>query len=488
MSKVSQSRYKIRIESEWKERIKALLDSDDDLADVCFEIQDDLGIKQQVKCHKFILAQVSPIFKQQFFGPMKEVNEKIEVADSTYETFKMFVNFIYEEQEIQKLFLIKTVEVMEEFFGLIYLAEKYQVKQLKTYLNSVLNHCVSIDDSNVFQYLQEIEKYRCFDGEYSILKELCFQHLDTKWNSFFNVKMPKIHDAVFLTNNLMTELLRRGSFNATELEVYKIAKAYVKIIETDSKKVLLFEKPKPDVPKIIELAVNFDDMSLDAINEVITDEWLSEKFRFQLAKEAIDRNKRRLQTEKRRNKERMEVAKTSVATYKEVKGAKSFLGHQMNEIKFTSSENVLLHIGSSTTLLSLEFHQVGGFKEIFVTNPGYETFGTCFGNQYIYIQKAKLVTLKLKFAESDLRSKNEDKEKYKYEDIHREDFKIIFKPNVVSLNPGLKLSFCLVQDDFSEFEEKKKAPGFQFQFPDQEKDEKLTLFKFGLADGNPFLK
>ena len=196
--------------------------------------------------------------------------------------------------------------------------------------------------------------------------------------------------------------------------------------------------------------------SLDAINEVITDEWLSEKFRFQLAKEAIDRNKRRLQTEKRRNKERMEVAKT----YKEVKGAMSFFGYEMNEIKFTSSENVLLHVGSSTTLLSLEFHQVGGFKEIFVTNPGYETFGTCFGNQYIYIQKAKLVTLKLKFAESDLRSKNEDKEKYKYEDIHREDFKIIFKPNVVSLNPGLKLSFCLVQDDFSEFEEKKKAPGF----------------------------
>ena len=95
-----------------------------------------------------------------------------------------------------------------------------------------------------------------------------------------------------------------------------------------------------------------------------------------------------------------------------------------------------------------------------MTNPGYETFGTCFGNQYIYIQKAKLVILKLKFAESDLRLKNEDKEKYKYEDINREDFKIIFKPNVVSLNPGLKLSFCLVQDDFSEFEEKKKAPGF----------------------------
>jgi len=497
MSKVSQSRYKIRIESEWKERIKSLLDSDDDLADVCFEIQDDLGIKQQVKCHKFILAQVSPIFKQQFFGPMKEVNEKIEVADSTYETFKMFVNFIYEEQEIQKLFLIKTVEVMEEFFGLIYLAEKYQVKQLKMYLNSVLNHCVSIDDSNVFQYLQEIEKYRCFDGEYSILKELCFQHLDTKWNSFFNVTMPKIHDAVFLTNNLMTELLRRGSFLATELEVYKIAKAYVKtIIETDSKKFLLFEKPKPDVPKIIELAVNFDDMSLDAINEVITDEWLSEKFRFQLAKEAIDRNKRRLQTEKRRNKERMELAKTSVTTDREVENVKktylktrlSVFGYQMNEILFTSSENVLLHIGSNTTLSSLEFYQEGRFTEIFVTNPGYETFGTCFGNQYIYIQKAKLVTLKLKFAESDLRLKNEDKEKYKYEDINREDFKIIFKPNVVSLNPGLKLSFCLVQDDISEFEEKKKATGFQFQFPDQEKGEKLNLFKFGLADGNPFLK
>jgi len=45
---------------------------------------------------------------------------------------------------------------------------------------------------------------------------------------------------------------------ATEMDVYKIAKAYVQtVIDTKNKKSILFEKPKPDVPEIIELAVNF---------------------------------------------------------------------------------------------------------------------------------------------------------------------------------------------------------------------------------------
>jgi len=476
------ARYIITIESKWRERINTLLDIDDeDLYDVCFEMKDNSGMKQQIKCHKLILAQVSPIFKQQFFGPMKEENEKVEVEDSSFETFKIFIDFIYKEMEIPKFYSIKTVGEMEELFEMIYLAEKYQVEQLKRYLNSVLNHCISIDDSNVFQYLQEIEKYRCFDAEYSIMKERCFHHLDTKWSSFFNTSMPKIHDAVFLTNNLMTQLLKRGSFTATEMEVYKIAKAYVQtVIDTKNKKSVLFEKPKPDVPEIIELAVNFDEMSLGAINEVVGDEWLSEKFRFQLAKKAIDRNKLRLQTEKRRNGRRMEEAKTIIVKDIGVDFSQGPPLYLMNEIQFTSSENVLLHVGSNFSLSKLEFSQEGGFKEVLMKNPGIHTFGSYLGNEYIYIRKSKLVTLKF----TELRKNNE--EKYRYEDIRRKDFKITFKSNTLNLSHELKLSFCLVCDDFSELEPKEKNTGFRFQFPD--KVEEMTIFKFGSADGNPFLQ
>ena len=187
MSKVSKLINKIDIENEWNQKICSLLDSDDDdLVDICFVAKDILGNEKKIKCHKFILAQASPIFKQQFYGPIKEEKEEIKIEDSNYEAFKDLIDFIYKQEEITAFSSIETAEVLEELFGLIYLAEKYQVEQLKSYLKSVLNHCIVFNDLNVFQYLNEIQKYRCFYGEYAILQERCFQYLDTKCSLFFS--------------------------------------------------------------------------------------------------------------------------------------------------------------------------------------------------------------------------------------------------------------------------------------------------------------
>ena len=90
-------------------------------------------------------------------------------------------------------------------------------------------------------------------------------------------------------------------------------------------------------------------MTLNAIHEVVEDEWLSEKFRLEIAKKAIGRNKQILQTEKRRNEERMVVAKITALVsggYRK-KNVEKLEG---NKIQFTSSENVLLHIGSNSIL------------------------------------------------------------------------------------------------------------------------------------------
>ena len=94
-------------------------------------------------------------------------------------------------------------------------------------------------------------------------------------------------------------------------------------------------------------------MTLNAIHEVVEDEWLSEKFRLEIAKKAIGRNKQILQTEKRRNEERMVVAKITALVgggYRK-KNVEKLKG---NKIQFTSSENVLLHICKQ-----LNFVQIG---------------------------------------------------------------------------------------------------------------------------------
>ena len=45
------------------------------------------------------------------------------------------IDFIYKEQEITAFSSIQTAEVLDELFGLIYLAEKYQIEQLQSYFS-----------------------------------------------------------------------------------------------------------------------------------------------------------------------------------------------------------------------------------------------------------------------------------------------------------------------------------------------------------------
>ena len=107
------------------------------------------------------------------------------------------------------------------------------------------------------------------------------------------------------------------------------------------------------------------------MSEVVEDEWLSEKFRLEIAKKAIDID---------RNKQ---IINKNV---EKLKG---------NKIQFTSSENVLLHIGSNSILSRLEFSQEGGLKDVLLKNSGFPTSGGYHGNPYIYVRKAKLATVRL---------------------------------------------------------------------------------------------
>ena len=51
--------------------------------------------KREIKAHKFILAASSPVFKGMFFGPMKESKDVIDVKETTFESFKKLIEYIY---------------------------------------------------------------------------------------------------------------------------------------------------------------------------------------------------------------------------------------------------------------------------------------------------------------------------------------------------------------------------------------------------------
>ena len=101
---------------------KVALDPSEIPYDITFVIEE-CGSK--VKAHKVIMAMGSPMCKKQFFGELKENNDKIWIKSTTKDAFVTLVDFLYgKEVDWSK----KTIE---ELFGIADMAEKYQVDALK---------------------------------------------------------------------------------------------------------------------------------------------------------------------------------------------------------------------------------------------------------------------------------------------------------------------------------------------------------------------
>ena len=287
---------KIAVKNRWHSKIRNLIeDENEDLCDISFKLTDEDGHKTILKCHKFVLALASPVFKTQFYGALEVRDEEIEIKDGNAEIFRDLINFIYKEEHFEKFSNIINPEVLRDVLHLCYFAEKYQMADLLDYLHSVINHSININSNNVFLFLESIEEYNYLHREYAIIKEKCFGFIDKNVKVFFgqnsdqnastvgngnatfgnrNASLAKINvnvqinDTNFLEINKMYQLLSRNSFEASEFTIYKIIKAYCHIFDSPAGK-----KEKVDKEILLKL-VNFEKMTLMEVNLVVGDDWL----------------------------------------------------------------------------------------------------------------------------------------------------------------------------------------------------------------------
>ena len=99
----------------------------DDLQDVSFKLTDENGKVSHLKCHKFTLAMDSPVFKSQFFGPLKAKDDKnIEIIDGSSEIFSDLINFVYREEHFEKFSSVESTDVLKDILQLFYFGGKYQ--------------------------------------------------------------------------------------------------------------------------------------------------------------------------------------------------------------------------------------------------------------------------------------------------------------------------------------------------------------------------
>ena len=93
----------------------------------------------RIGAHKFILALGSDVYKQQFYGRMKETRKEIEIVDSSFDMYRLFVKMFYEDVDISCL----NIASLSELF---YLGDKYDVKELRDEVIATLTGLADTED------------------------------------------------------------------------------------------------------------------------------------------------------------------------------------------------------------------------------------------------------------------------------------------------------------------------------------------------------
>jgi len=80
---------------------------------------------EEIKAHKVILAVVSDVFEKEFFGPLKEVKNEIEIKDIKRDVFEAMIDFVYNKNPFVSSYELQFLS------SLFYVAEKYNISALK---------------------------------------------------------------------------------------------------------------------------------------------------------------------------------------------------------------------------------------------------------------------------------------------------------------------------------------------------------------------
>ena len=146
--------------------------------DVCFLVtgEDDRSSKT-IRAHSQLLGGVSPVFRKQFFGPMKDEREVIEVEKTTAEAFQTMIDFIYRLPR-QEVFLINS-NCPQKLFELLELAERYQVLDLKNVANEALKNLVVTRENMIFAATVASNYKVAFEDTSLTLSMKCLKFLHT---------------------------------------------------------------------------------------------------------------------------------------------------------------------------------------------------------------------------------------------------------------------------------------------------------------------
>ena len=118
------------------------------------------GLEQPVGAHKLFLADISPVFKGMFFGPMKETGEVIEVKEILPEVFCSMLSYVYKPPGDE--FTLNDIRSPQDLFELMTVADYYQIQKLTALISEALGS-LAISHENLLFTATVAKNYRHFE-------------------------------------------------------------------------------------------------------------------------------------------------------------------------------------------------------------------------------------------------------------------------------------------------------------------------------------
>jgi len=138
--------------------------------------QNDEILVGEVKVHKIILGLFSPVFKGEFYGPVKERKDVIAVRQTSLESFEIMVDYMYS----------KTINwgklSVEEMYDVVNLAEKYHIPKLTEEVKTQMENVVLTVD-NILHIAETAEQFTQFPSVSSNLLLVCAKFLKSTFHT-----------------------------------------------------------------------------------------------------------------------------------------------------------------------------------------------------------------------------------------------------------------------------------------------------------------
>ena len=145
------------------------------------EKKEEVDKTNMIAAHKLLLAGASPVFRANFFGPLRMVGEVMVVKETTVEAFAALIDFIYWPPG-KETFPLKHITSFEQLCEIVEISERYQVHELKKVAMEALEN-LPISSKTVISVTNVADKFKVFPNVRNLLIDKSLSFLDKNLKS-----------------------------------------------------------------------------------------------------------------------------------------------------------------------------------------------------------------------------------------------------------------------------------------------------------------